>query len=118
MLTERFKFVNLYILTDMEINIIKDFDNRLMKRKELVVEIDYGGGATPSKAELQKFFATKFAAEPNRVEISKIMSSRGYARGRVWIKIWDEPKVEVLFKEEKESAGEGNAEKAGEQEQA
>ena len=101
----------------MEMKIIKDFDNRLMKRRELIVEIDYNGGPTPSKAELQKFFATKFAVEPGRVEISKIMSKKGHASGRVWIKIWDEPKVEVLFKEDN-AEGVENAEKTTEQEQA
>ncbi len=102
----------------MEMEIIKDFDNRLMKRRELVVKIDYGGGATPSKAELQALIAKKFAVEPGRVEIEKIMSEKGYPAGRVWIKIWDEPKVEVLFKEEKSENGGGNAEKADKQEQA
>ncbi len=108
----------------MEIEIIKDFDNRLMKRRELIVKIDYGGGATPSKAELQALFAKKFAVEPSRVEIEKIMSEKGYPAGKVWLKIWDEPKVDVLFKEEKpegeeaKSEGDGNAEKACEQEQA
>ncbi len=131
----------------MEWEIIKDFDNRLMGRRELVIKIDYAGGATPSKAELQAIVAKKFAVEPRRVEIVKIMSEKGYSAGKIWVKIWDEPKVEVLFEEkkpekdesseagkdsevpEKSEAGEEtpvensekgdeNAEKAAEQEQA
>ena len=100
----------------MEWEIIKDFDNRLMERRELILRIDYGGGATPSKAELQALIAKKFAVDPRRVEIHKIMSEKGYPAGKVWVRIWDEPKVEVLFKEDKE--GEQNAEKASEQKQA
>lgn len=99
---------------DMEV--IKDFDNRLMKRRELIIRVDYGGGATPSKAEMQALIAKKFAVEPGRVEIDKILSEKGYPAGKVWVKIWDEPKVEVLAKEEK--SGETNGEKANEQEQA
>ncbi len=86
----------------MEFKILKDFDNRLMKRREVIVEMDYGGGATPSKGELQLLFAKKFAVDPERVEISKIFSNKGYSSGKIWIKIWDEPKVEVILKEKRE----------------
>jgi len=82
----------------MERKILKDFDNRLLKRRELIIHVDYGGGPTPSKAEMQILIAKKFGVDPARVEISKIFSDKGSASGRVWVKIWDEPKVEVLAK--------------------
>lgn len=102
----------------MEWEIIKDFDNRLMERRELIIRIDYGGGPTPSKAELQAIVAKKFAVEPSRVEIDKIMSEKGYSAGKVWVKIWDKPKVDVLFKEEKDEASEKSEEKAKGEENA
>ncbi len=82
-----------------------------MGRREMVIKIDYGGGATPSKAELQAIVAKKFAVEPRRVEIVKIMSEKGYSAGKIWVKIWDEPKVEVLFEEKKPEKDESS--KAG-----
>jgi ribosomal protein S24E len=84
----------------MEWKVVKELDNRLLKRKELVLYINYDGGATPSKAVLQQLVAKKFAVDPAQVEISKIMSECGRAAGKVWVKIWDEPKVEVLAKPE------------------
>jgi ribosomal protein S24E len=99
----------------MEWKVLKDFDNRLLKRRELILHVDYGGGATPSKAELQLLVAKKFAVDPARVEISKIFSDKGSASGRVWVKIWDEPKVEVLAKPaEAEQSSQPDAEQAAE----
>ncbi len=104
--------------------IIKEFDNRLLKRKEYVIKIDYGGGATPSKGDLQLLFAKKLAVEPERVEIVKIISDKGYPSGKVWVKVWDEPKVEVIKKPEEGEAkeevkeGENSGEETSEQVEA
>ncbi len=75
------------------IEALKDFDNRLLKRRELIIRIDYEGNATPSKEEIREFIAKKYAVEPERVEISKVLSDLGYPSGKVWAKIWDEPIV-------------------------
>ncbi len=101
------------------IEIINEFDNRVMKRKEYVLKIDYGGGATPSKGDLQLLIAKKMAVEPEKVEIVKILSEKGYPAGKVWVKIWDEPKVEVIKKpEENKGEGENNGEETTEQVEA
>lgn len=75
------------------IEVFKDFDNMLLKRRELIIRIDYEGGATPSKEEIRDFIAKKYAVEPERVEVSKVLSDLGYPSGKVWVKIWDEPIV-------------------------
>lgn len=78
--------------------IISEKDNPLLKRKEIIAELDYDKGPTPSKAQLQLLFAKKFSVEPEKVEISKILSETGMAKGRAWIKIWDEKKVPIYSK--------------------
>jgi ribosomal protein S24E len=70
------------------LEILKDFDNKLLERREIIAVIDYEGGATPSKEEVREYFAKKYAVDKEKVEVSKIMSEKGIPRGKVWIKIW------------------------------
>jgi ribosomal protein S24E len=92
-------------LIDMKFDIIEEKENPLLKRKEILIRLDYEGSSTPSKAELQKLFADHFKANIENVEISKVLSEIGLTRGKVWIKIWKEKKVPIyseLKKEKKE----------------
>ncbi len=91
------------------IEVLKDFDNRLLKRRELIIRIDYEGNATPSKEEIREFIAKKYAVEPERIEVSKVLSDLGYPSGKVWAKIWDEAIVKK---------GEEDGEKADKQVEA
>ncbi len=56
--------------------------------------MDYDG-PTPSKASLQQMFAKEFKAEPNHVEISKIISETGKDSGKIWVKIWEEKEIPI-----------------------
>jgi ribosomal protein S24E len=86
----------------MEIQIIEEKENPLLKRKEILATIDYQGGATPSKAELQKVLADKFKANIDSVEITKLLSEVGISKGKAWIKIWQEKKVPIYSELKKE----------------
>ena len=77
----------------MDIQVISEKENPLLKRKEILASIDYQGGSTPSKADLQKTLADHFKVSIDSVEISKILSEIGMSKGKVWIKIWQEKKV-------------------------
>ncbi len=88
----------------MKIQVIKEKENPLLKRKELLVALDYDGGATPSKAELQKSLAEELKVEIERVEVSKILSEIGMPKGKAWIKIWEEKKVPIYSEMKKEKA--------------
>jgi small subunit ribosomal protein S24e len=88
----------------MEIQIINEKENPLLKRREVLANINYQGGSTPSKAELQKILAEQLKANIENIEITKIISEVGLSKGRAWIKIWQEKKVPIyaeLKKEEK-----------------
>jgi ribosomal protein S24E len=89
-------------LIDMKFDIIEEKENPLLKRKEILIRLDYEGSSTPSKAELQKLFADHFKANIENVEISKVLSEIGLTRGKVWIKIWKEKKVPIYSELKKE----------------
>ncbi|MEM5778421.1 MAG: hypothetical protein QXK49_02225 [Candidatus Aenigmatarchaeota archaeon] len=77
----------------MKVQILTEKENPLLKRKEIILTIDYDGGATPSKAELQKMAAEQLKANIENVEIAKILSEIGIPRGKAWVRIWQEKKV-------------------------
>lgn len=87
----------------MEIKVISEKENILMKRREILVSIDYQEGPTPNKAELQKRLAEQFKFNIENVEIVKILSDFGISKGKAWIKIWQEKKVPIysVIKREK-----------------
>ncbi len=89
----------------VKIKVVKERNNPVMKRKDLVLEVDYGGGPTPPKEEVRKAVSAELSVEPERVEVEKILSHSGKASGRAWVKIWDEKKVPVE-KDEKTSGEE------------
>jgi len=86
----------------MDIQVANEKENPLLKRREILTSIDYQGGPTPSKADLQKILAEHFKVNVDNVEISKIMSDVGLSKGKVWIKIWHEKKIPIYAELKKE----------------
>jgi len=86
----------------MKIQVITEKENPLLKRKEILVSIDYEGTATPSKADIQKLLAEQLKANIENLEISKVLSEIGKSRGKAWIKIWEEKKI-PLYSEKKKA---------------
>lgn len=78
----------------MEFKIISEKQNPVMKRREIHIEIKYGG-ATPSKAHVQEHVAAKLSVNPENLEISKILSEHGKSAGKVWIKVWENKKIPI-----------------------
>ena len=89
----------------MKIEVVNEKENPLMKRKELLVSIDYDKGATPSKADLQKILSEQLKANIENIEISKVLSEFGLPKGKAWIKIWNEKKVPLYSEIKKEKPG-------------
>jgi ribosomal protein S24E len=87
----------------VKFNVIEEKENPLLKRKELLLSIDYEGGSTPSKAEMQKILAEQLNANIENLEISKVLSEIGLTRGKAWVKIWEEKKI-PLYSEAKKKA--------------
>ncbi|MBN2203128.1 MAG: hypothetical protein JW700_03010 [Candidatus Aenigmarchaeota archaeon] len=84
----------------MEFKILQERDNPVLKRKEIVGSLDYGMGCTPSKAALQKHLSEKLKSNADSIEITKIISESGMAKGTAWVKVWQEKKIE-LYKTKK-----------------
>jgi len=89
----------------MNFQVISEKENPLFKRKEILASIDYQGGSTPSKADLQKMLAEQLKVSIDSVEITKVLSETGLTRGRAWIKIWHEKKVPIYAELKKEKKG-------------
>jgi ribosomal protein S24E len=88
----------------MKFQTIEEKENPMLKRKEMLISLDYEGGSTPSKADLQKLLSEQLNANIENVEISKILSEIGRTGGKAWVKIWQEKKVPIyseLKKKEK-----------------
>ena len=86
----------------MDIQVISEKENLLLKRIEVLASIDYQGGSTPSKADMQKTLADHFKVNVDNLEISKIISDVGMPKGKAWIKIWQEKKVPIYAELKKE----------------
>lgn len=90
----------------MKIQVINEKENPLLKRKEIIVALDYDGKSTPSKAEIQKYLSEQLKANIENLEISKVLSEVGLSKGKAWIKIWKEKKVPIYSEIKKEKTAE------------
>ncbi len=81
----------------MKIELVSEKANPLMKRKELVLSIEYNS-STPSKAEMQLAVSKQFGAEAKKVEIKKILSTHGKASGKAWVSVWEDKEIPIYGK--------------------
>lgn len=93
----------------MRLEIKNEKTNPLMKRKELLIEIENPEECTPSRAGVQMLLSKQISTEPEKIEIVKIISESGMPKSKAHVFIWDEKKVEDLSKK-KEEAKESKAE--------
>jgi ribosomal protein S24E len=84
----------------LKLNIKEEKSNPLLKRIELRLDIDYEGGATPSKAEIQEEIAKLKGAGPEKVEVINIFSDTGNTKGNSFVYLWEEKTVDILKKKE------------------
>jgi len=77
----------------MKIKIVDEKQNPFLKRKELLIEIDHEGEATPSFDALQQFIIRETKEDPQKVEILNIYSSKGAAIAKSQVHIWEEKKI-------------------------
>jgi len=98
--------------------IVQNSDNVLLKRKEIVAELDYEGGPTPSKNQLIDAIAAQLGVDKEKTEIVKISSAFGMSRGKALIFVWGEkPKPKVKKKESKEQGSKEQSEAGGKAEE-
>jgi ribosomal protein S24E len=88
----------------MKFKVLEEKENPMLKRKEIMISLDYEGGSTTSKADLQKTLSEQLNAGIENVEVSKILSETGRTSGKAWIKIWQEKKVPIYSEKKKGEA--------------
>ena len=80
----------------MQLEILEEKDNVLLKRKELKLNIKHPGSPTPKKQDLIKEIATKYSVPEEFVVVNYIFSKKGVQESFAKVKIYQElPKKEV-----------------------
>ena len=74
----------------MKIETVEQKENPLLKRKELILKLDYEGAATPSKKAVSDELAKTLSVPVENVEIRKLITEFGRSMGKAWVKVWDE----------------------------
>lgn len=74
----------------MDIRIIQEKDNKVLKRKEVLMEIEHKDRATPSRQELTNELSKKFNVPADKIYINYILSKRGEQKARAKVKIYYE----------------------------
>ena len=100
----------------MKFTVLEEKDNPVMKRRELLLSLDYGLGSTASKAELQKAISEQMKAGIDSVEIDKISSDIGRPFGKAWVRIWKDKKIEAYKTKNEQKAEESKQQEAPKQE--
>lgn len=64
-------------MRDMEIEVINEFDNLLLNRKEYKLKIRHPNSGPPSRVNLRKKFSSLIGMSENLVVVKKIMTRYG-----------------------------------------
>ncbi|MEM5836317.1 MAG: hypothetical protein QXR09_03280 [Candidatus Aenigmatarchaeota archaeon] len=83
----------------MEIEILEEKDNPLLRRKELKINIKHANSPTPKKQDLIKEIASKYSVSEDRVLVNYIFTKKGLPESFAKVKIYQEP-IKTKQKEE------------------
>jgi len=75
-----------------KMEVVKDFDNKLLNRRELIVNIN-DNGATPTRDSIKKELVKKFKAKEELVVVNKIDTSYGSTGVEVQASIYKDSKT-------------------------
>ncbi len=76
----------------MEMEIRKERENKLLKRKEIEVYLDHTGKPTPTRLEILKELAKKLKVKEDLIIVDKIFSETGKACSRVKVLVYQNTK--------------------------
>jgi len=87
----------------MELEILEDKENKLLKRRELKLDIKHSQSPTPKKQDLVKELAAKYSVPEDHIVIDYIFTKKGTQESSVKAKVYEEaPKAKVKKKKVKE----------------
>lgn len=73
----------------MEVNIVKDSENQLLKRRRIEFEIDHFGAATPSRSNVIKELSSFLSVPEDRIAITKMITLHGTCRASGVARVYD-----------------------------
>lgn len=76
-------------MSKVKVAITGSQNNPVLKRKELIVSVDYEGGATASKPQLQEALSKETKIAADCIEICKVLSEVGRPFGTAWVHVWE-----------------------------
>jgi len=85
----------------MDVEIIEDRENALLKRRELKLGIKHAQSPTPKKQDLIKEMAAKYSVPEEHIVVDYIFTKKGIQESTAKVKIYQEPpKIKVKKKKE------------------
>ncbi|MBI4177217.1 MAG: 30S ribosomal protein S24e [Candidatus Aenigmarchaeota archaeon] len=98
----------------MEMEIVSEKVNPVLKRREIVVKIK-ASGATPSRKDVVAGVASHFGVDDKLILVDQILTEFGTSGSRARVKIYDDPKfipkqrLEIVKARSKSAAEDQNA---------
>ena len=83
----------------MQIEVIKEENNKLLNRKQLQIKIQYEA-ATPARKEVRDKVAADFKIEPERVIIDNMQTAFGKKEATVYVKIYESAEAALQIEQE------------------
>lgn len=81
----------------MEIEILKEKDNKLLNRKELELRIKHPNAPTPKKEEIKEELSKMFNVDKEQIVINYVLSKKGLQEAIAKVKIlYQKPKGEEV----------------------
>lgn len=74
----------------MDIEIIKEKDNLLLNRKELMLNISHSSGATPSRDDVKKRLVAQLNSQYDLVVVDRLTTEFGAQKTTVYAKVYSD----------------------------
>jgi ribosomal protein S24E len=74
----------------MEFKVRQDKYNALLKRKEVLVEVDHEKSGTPSRVDLKKAVAAKYGTKPENIHIVDVETKTGTQSAICEVQVYDD----------------------------
>jgi ribosomal protein S24E len=74
----------------MEFKVRQDNYNALLKRKEVLIEVDHEKSGTPSRVDLKKAVAAKYGTKPENIHIVDVETKTGTQSAICEVQVYDD----------------------------
>ncbi|NCO97391.1 MAG: hypothetical protein GW865_04915, partial [Candidatus Aenigmarchaeota archaeon] len=78
----------------INVKILEEKENPILKRKDLLLMLDHKGEPTPKTSDIAKLIADKFKGDQKKTEIIYMFSQKGISQTKVKAYVWKEKIIE------------------------